>query len=71
MTKKDMELWEMAKEYVEKIGKDSKLNPASDTIQIVVVEPMKTPYVKEVQNDLTAFQEIVDGYIEIINNWQN
>ena len=67
MTKKDIELWEMARDYAEQVDRDSKLNPASALIQVVVVEPMKTPYVKEIFNDLSAFQEIVDGYIEIIN----
>ena len=62
-----MELWEMAKDYAEKIDLDSKLNPSTAIIQVVVVEPMKAPYTKEIPNDLTAFQEIVDGYIEIMN----
>ena len=67
MTRKDVELWEMARDYAEQIDRDSKLNPATDTIQIVVVEPMKTPYKKEIPNKLESFQELVDGYIEIIN----
>jgi hypothetical protein len=35
-------------------------------IQVLVVDPEKGPYVKEVENDLESAQEIVGGYIEAI-----
>lgn len=35
-------------------------------IKIVVVEPNKSPYVTEIENELHALQSIVDGYIETI-----
>ena len=35
-------------------------------IKIVVVEPNKSPYVTEIENELHALQNIVDGYIETI-----
>ena len=55
------------REYMEKLEIDAIRNPTSDVIQIVVAEPMKTPYKKSIANELEAYQEIVDGYIEIIN----
>lgn len=35
-----------------------------DIIKIVIVEPLKNPYVKEVENTLFTLQNIVGGYIE-------
>ena len=35
-------------------------------IKILVIEPNKKPYVKEINNELKAFQSIVDGYIQTI-----
>lgn len=40
-------------------------------ILIVVVEPNKKPYAKMMQNDLAAMNEIVGGYIELINVGRN
>ncbi len=60
------ELLELAKTYVEQAEKDAKQNPATDQIQVVVIEPMKKPYKKTIPNTLEAQQELVGGYIEII-----
>lgn len=35
-------------------------------MQVVMLEPNKSAYVKEIGNDLASMQEIVEGYIEII-----
>ncbi len=35
-------------------------------MRVLIVEPKKEPYVKEIQNDLKSMQEVVGGYIEII-----
>lgn len=34
------------------------------TIKVIIVEPQKAPYVKEIENTLEAKQAIVDGWIE-------
>ena len=36
-------------------------------IKVIVVEPNKKPYVKEVNNKLEDLQEIVGGYIEVVS----
>ena len=64
--KSEEELFELAKAYVEQAEQDAKQNPATDQIQVVVVEPMKKPYKKIISNTLEAQQELVGGYIEII-----
>lgn len=46
-------------------------NLTNDEILIVVVEPDKKPYAKMIKNDLAAMNEIVGGYIEIINLGRN
>ena len=33
-------------------------------MKVVVVEPMRRPYEKEIDSCLAAYQEVVDGYIE-------
>lgn len=35
-------------------------------MKVVMLEPNKPAYVKEIGNDLASMQEIVEGYIEII-----
>ena len=35
-------------------------------IKILIKEPYKKPYIKEVENELKTYQEIVGGYIEYI-----
>jgi hypothetical protein len=65
---KSMEdLLKMAKEYVEQAEENAMVNPKTDNIQIVVVEPMKKPYKKTIKNELDAMQKIVGGYIEILS----
>jgi hypothetical protein len=65
-TKTNEELIEMAKKYVKQAELDAKKNPTSDSIQIVVVEPMKKPYKKTIPNTLEAMQDVVNGHIEIV-----
>ena len=60
------ELFDLAKNYVEQAEKDAEQNPASDQIQVVVVEPNKRPYKKTIPNTLEAQQGLVGGYIEIV-----
>lgn len=60
------ELIKLAFDYVQKANEDAEKNPTSDLIQVVVVEPMKTPYKKLIKNTLETFQTLVDGYIEIL-----
>lgn len=37
-----------------------------NTIKVLVVEPMKEPYTKEIQNEYEAMQKVVGGYIEYV-----
>jgi hypothetical protein len=60
------DLLKLAQEVVDKANADAKVNPKSDKIQILVVEPLKTPFKKTIKNDLDAMKEIVDGYIEVL-----
>lgn len=39
----------------------------SNKLKIVVKEPLKPAQVREVENELSAFQEIVGGLIEAVN----
>jgi hypothetical protein len=61
---KNLELIEIAKKYIEEAEINAELNPTSDSIQVVIVEPHKKPYKAIIDNDLDAFQKIVGGYIE-------
>ena len=36
---------------------------------VLVVEPMKKPYVKVIENSLESLQEAVGGYIEAVYPW--
>jgi Domain of unknown function (DUF3846) len=58
------ELLQLAKDYVEFAEQSAKENPTSDQIQVVIIEPSKKPYKKTIANELSAFNDIVDGYIE-------
>jgi hypothetical protein len=60
-------LFELAKKVVEEAKANAAANPTSDHIQIVVVEPNKKPYKKLIPNKLESMNEIVGGYIEIVN----
>ena len=64
--KSNDELMELALHYVKAAEQDAQENPTSDSIQIVIVEPMKKPYKKTIPNTLEAMNEIVGGYIEIV-----
>jgi hypothetical protein len=66
MKKSNDELIKLAKQYVEQAEQDAQVNPTSDEIQVVVVEPMKPPYKKYIPNTLESMNELVGGYIEII-----
>ena len=35
-------------------------------IKVVVVEPKKGPYIKEINNELKEYQSLVEGYIETV-----
>ena len=37
-------------------------------IKVIVVEPEKEPYIKEIDNTLEAKQELVGGDIEIVSS---
>ena len=60
------DLLKYAKEIVDRAEADRKVNPKTDLIQVVIVEPFKKPYKKTIKNEIKAMNEIVDGYIEII-----
>lgn len=60
-------LVDLARKVVLEAEANAKENPTSDEILIVVVEPSKKPYKKMMKNDLAAMNEIVEGYIEILN----
>lgn len=60
------DLLKYAAEIVERAEADRKINPKTETIQVVIVEPFRKPYTKTIKNELKAMNEIVDGYIEII-----
>ena len=38
-------------------------------MRVMVVEPEKKPYVKEIAGDLESLQKEVDGYIEAVYPW--
>ena len=40
-------------------------------MKILVVEPMKVPYEKEIPDDLDAMQAIVGGYIEVVSRFRD
>jgi hypothetical protein len=42
------------------------MSKEQDIIKVVIVEPLKKPYVKVIKNDLEPMQEIVGGYIECV-----
>lgn len=67
MKKTNEELMKLALEYVQQAEQDAQMNPTGDSIQVVIVEPARAPYKKTIPNTLEAMQEIVGGYIEIVN----
>ena len=40
-------------------------------MRVLVVEPEKKPYTKEIENSLKALQDIVGGYIQVIQPWED
>lgn len=66
-SKTNEDLLKLAAEYVKAAEDNAAVNPTSDLIQVVVVEPMTKPYKKMIKNDAAAFNEIVGGYFEIVN----
>jgi hypothetical protein len=65
--KSNEDLLKLAAEYVKAAEENAAANPTSDLIKVVVVEPMKKPYVKMIKNDAKAFNDVVGGYFEIVN----
>ena len=61
-----IELIRIAQTVVDKAEKNAAMNPTSEEIQVVIVEPNKKPYKKTIPNTLSAFNDIVGGYIEIV-----
>lgn len=41
-------------------------NMKQETVKVLIKEPNKKAYIKEVKNELKTFQEIVGGYIETV-----
>ena len=41
-------------------------NDGDEMIRVLVVEPQKIPYLKEIRNDFRAMQEVVGGPIEYV-----
>lgn len=42
------------------------MNENKDTMTVLVVEPMKEPYIKDIGTDLKSMQSAVDGDIQAI-----
>lgn len=64
MLKNDFELINLARKFVEEADANAAKNPTSEHIKIVVVEPNRKPYRKDIPNTLEAMQDIVGGWIE-------
>lgn len=60
-------LLDLARKVVQEAEKNALENPTSADIQIVVVEPHKKPFKKMIPNTLEAMNEVVGGYIEVLN----
>jgi hypothetical protein len=61
-----IELIKLAQSVVDKAEINAAMNPSSEQIQVVIVEPNKKPYAKIIENRLGAMNDIVGGYIEIV-----
>jgi hypothetical protein len=64
MKKSNEDLFLYALKVVQDAEANQEMNPSSDFIQVVIVEPFKKPYKKTIPNNLDAMQAIVNGYIE-------
>ena len=42
----------------------------TEKMKVLVVEPLKKPYVKEIDSGLASLQHEVGGYIEAIYPWE-
>lgn len=40
----------------------------AEYLKVVMVEPHKAPYVTEIEDELSALQRAVGGYIEVVGN---
>lgn len=60
----DEDLIEMARKIVRDAEANAALNPSSEHIQVVIVEPGKKPFKKTIKNDLDTSHAIVGGWIE-------
>lgn len=61
------DLMNMAAKFLKQADEQAAINPPTEEILVVIVEPMKKPYKKIIPNTLEAFNDIVGGYIEIVN----
>jgi hypothetical protein len=66
-----IELIRIAQTVVDKAEENAAMNPTSEQIQVVIVEPNKKPYAKLIDNGLAAMNDIVGGYIEIVRMGQH
>jgi Domain of unknown function (DUF3846) len=66
-----IELIRLAQTVVDKAEINAAMNPSSEQIQVVIVEPNKKPYKKIIENRLEAMNDIVGGYIEIVRMGQH
>jgi hypothetical protein len=60
----DDDLIDLARKVVRQAEANAAVNPSSDKIQVVIVEPMKKPYKKTIRNSLDDMKAIVDGWLE-------
>lgn len=60
----EITLFEAARKAVEEASRMIYEHPRAEVIQVVIVEPNRTPYKKTIPNTLEAFNNIVDGHIE-------
>lgn len=60
--------WDNGRSLALIYGEDSFhiIKEQENTIKVLVVEPMKAPYVKEIENDYKAMRKIVEGDIEFV-----
>ena len=65
------ELMELAKTYVEQAEKDAEMNPASDQIQVVVVEPQKKPYKKNKDLLVVILKSLEWETLKQVVQWQS
>lgn len=60
----EQDLLDFARTIVREAEANEALNPDSEEIQVVIVEPGKKPFKKTIKNDLEAYHDIVGGWIE-------